>query len=77
MHGVCLHEHDILSILLLLMNVFGLESLLSHAVLTCIAGFTERISSQETAFSGEVRAEARSGLSRWRFWLIEWPMWSL
>lgn len=37
MHGVCLHEHDILSILLLLVNVSGLGSLLSHTALTCTA----------------------------------------
>lgn len=58
MHGVCLHEHDILSVLLLLVNVSGLGSPSSHMVLTCTAGFIVRISSQATASSAEVRAEA-------------------
>lgn len=67
MHGVCLHEHDILSILLLLVNVSGSGSLLSLVALTCTAGFTGRIPGQETASPGEVRAKAGSGLGRWRF----------
>lgn len=79
MHGVCLHEHDILSILLQLVNVLASNpSCLTQSWHAPQAGLAERISSQETASSsGEVRAEARSGLSRWRFWLIKWPTWSV
>lgn len=62
MHGVCLHEPDILSVLLLLVNVAGCGSLLFHTALKRTAGFIGRISSHETASSGEVKAEAGSGL---------------
>lgn len=37
----------------------------------------EDLSSQETASSGEVRAGARSGLGRWRFWLLDRLTWSV
>lgn len=77
MHEVCLHEHDILSILLLRVNVSGVGSLLSRTVLTHTAGFIARVPSQETASSGEVRAKARSDLGRWRFWLFKWPTWNV
>lgn len=78
MHRVWRPERDTLSILLLHGNVSGLGPLPSLTVLTCIAGFIARRSSQEMASSfGEVGAEARSGLGRWGSWLLKWPMWNV
>lgn len=64
MQSVCLHEHDILSILFCPANVSGRGSFFSHTVLTCTADLTARIS-----LARRQPPPGRSGLELGQVWV--------